>query len=368
MSIKIFFAVIIASILIFATTLSACGNRESIASSPEVKVSNSLKNISPAIYISNSLNGTLYKYDWDTLNLISQINTISQIEAKPSALRMALDKEGKNLYAINNSNNTLISVNTQSFLIEHTIELQDQPSDIVYLSDTPELCVSLPHLKEIQFWDVKTFNLTDTVKFENFPGRLISSPNGKSIFVLTSTKKDEPYDLFLVLNSKNGSILGEVRLIKDWHEIAVTQNGELAYLSNRASCSISVINTKTLQIIKTFSNITKREFPDATIGNLAISLKGDILYFCDNQSNYIRSIASKSGKLVNELEVTPRVNNLYLSNHGMYLIAVDWGGIGIDSPGKIPGSISIIDISSWKIINVKSLDTGVNMVLASPSL
>jgi DNA-binding beta-propeller fold protein YncE len=347
-------------LLLLAFTLCLAGCPSSGNITPAVS--------SNAIYITNSLNGTLYKYDWDTLNLISQINTISQIKKFPVALRMVLDKEGKNLYTINPHNNSLIFVNAQSFLIEHTFELKDQPSDIVYLANAQKVGVSLPLSKEVQFWDVKNFNLIDTIRFEYFPGHLISSPDGKSIFVLISTEKDEPNDLLLVINSQNGTILGEVRLIKDWHEITVTQNGEFAYISNRQACSISVVNTKTLQIIKTFNNITKREFPNATIDDLAISLKGDHLYFCDDQSNYIRAIDIKNGQITNELEVGDGAHSLCLSNHGTYLIVVDWGKIGIDSPAKKKGSFSIIDISSWKIINKKLLETGGDIALASPSL
>lgn len=315
----------------------------------------------PAIHISN-YNGTIYKYDWGTLKLSSQAFV------GPGIVRVASDDEGRHLYAISPDKHTLAAINAQTYAIEKNVILDEKPGDIAYLYGSAKLYIALPALKAITILSVPSFKLAGTIKLNSFPDRLVSSPDGSRLYVVVGAEEDSPPESLIAIDAKTGTLVGEVKLLKDWHELAITKLGDYMYVSNRRSGSVTVVNLNNFRVENTFENITKRSFPDGTVGGMVISPNSDYLYFCDDQSNYIRVIDLRNGEIAKEIMVDPRITSLYISRRGDYLISIFTGYLGIDVPYKGPGSVSIIDIASWKVTKKFEIENGGFNIILSPSL
>ena len=315
----------------------------------------------PAIHVSN-FNGTIYRYDWETLKISSQAFV------GPGLVRMAFDDEGRHLYAIRPDKHTLAAINAQTYAIEKKVILDEKPGDIAYLYGSAKLYIALPALKAITILSVPSFKLAGTIKLNSFPDRLVSSPDGSRLYVVAGAEEDSPPESLIAIDAKTGTLVGEVKLLKDWHELAITKLGDHAYVSNRTSGSITVVNLNNFKVENTFENITRRSFPDGTVGDVAISPKSEYLYFCDDQSNYIRVIDLSDGEIAKEITVDPNITNLYMSRSGEYLISVFTGYLGIDVPYKGSGLISIIDTASWKVTKKFEIENGGFSVILSPPL
>jgi DNA-binding beta-propeller fold protein YncE len=303
------------------------------------------------IYVCNYSNGTIYIYNLATFKLISQVFVGKEARIVPSPSK-------PQLCAISRISHNLSFINMGTNSLEKQITLTETPGDVAYISGSDDICVTLPASKQIQILKAPLFNVEKTYTLEEFPDRLATSPDGNIVYITTGFKLNEPTEHLLALDLATGIKTAEIDLVKDWHYLAIPKQGNQIYVTNRASCTISKINTRSFQIENTFANITRRQFPDATIGEIVISPDNNYLFFNDDQADYIRAINLRTGAIDKEISVENGSWGMYISSSGHYLLSVAQGGIGIETGDKQPGSVTIIDMALWKVICRMWIDNG----------
>jgi DNA-binding beta-propeller fold protein YncE len=303
------------------------------------------------IYVCNYRKGTIYIYNLGSFKLISQIFVGKEAMIVPSP-------SNSQLCAMARSTNMLSLINMKTNALEKEITLSETPGDVTYISNSNDICVTLPASKQIQVLKAPLFNVEKTFTLEEFPDRIDASPDGRMVYITTGSNPWDATEHLLALDLTTGIKAAEIDLVKDWHELALPKKGHQIYVTNRSSCTISKINTSSFQIEDIFSNITKRQFPDATIGEIVLSPDNNYLFFNDDQADYIRAINLRTSAIDKELSVENGSWGIYISNSGHYLLTVAPGGIGIETGDKQPGSVTIIDTASWKVICRIWIDNG----------
>ena len=305
--------------------------------------------------------GTIYGYDWETLELTSQIFF-------GEGIRMTFSGDRQYLYVISSDKGALSMVNTRTNALEKTIALNTAPVDIIYLPDSNSICVALQPQRAIQVLRADDLGIISTFQLDGFPYRLARSPDGSVIYTNMSSQLDKSPTSLLALDQREGTILGTTELAKGSYELAVPQHGKHIYISKWASGSVTVVDSETLQVARNFEDITKLQFPDSTLDGIAVSPDDDYLYFCDGQSDYIRAIELQEGKLNKEITLK-RLSGIFITNSGRYLFAVYQGWFDMHNPSnKTPGSLYVIDIDAWQVIHQFDIVFGSVGVVASPSL
>lgn len=167
------------------------------------------------------------------------------------------------------------------------------------------------------------------------------TPNNQYLYVASTQPSSSIYCAQLSGTGNTGSIIATINAGSGPSSIAISSNGKYAYVTNRASGSISVINTTTNSVIST---ITVGSFPNNGSSNLGIATawaylldnQGNNLYLLDTTDfNSIVTLSLGAGLSPTAISIANRSLGAYITGNQSNVIAY----ANVDSENLYPSSV-----------------------------
>ncbi len=179
-----------------------------------------------------------------------------------------------------------------------------------------------------------------TIGVQINPEGVAITPNGQEAYVA-----NEVSNTVSVINTSSFAVITTITVRSDPIEVVITPNGRFAYVTNEDNNTVSVINTSSYAVIK---NITVQTNPKG----VAITPNGQEAYVANYGSNTVSVINTSSYKVIENVTgqsspeavaITPNGQKAYVANAGS-------------------STVSVINTSSFMVIttiNVQSTPIGV---------
>ena len=130
-----------------------------------------------------------------------------------------------------------------------SMKLQGRGFDWVKTEDDARLFVALPDEHKVAIVDLHTFRVLDHLSLSGRPTRLALQPDERLLWVgQTGTGSTE--NALEVIDTVIGKAVARVPLPAGHHEFAFSEDGRSAYVSNRQSATLSVMDAGTLTLVR----------------------------------------------------------------------------------------------------------------------
>lgn len=211
--------------------------------------------------------------------------TLIKVGKGPDAMFLKPDKQ--KIYIANVEDTTISVINTQTNQVEKTITGVRNPWGFSRLGTTNEVAVSA-YDKQIVVIDFTKDEIVRQKKFNSTIGGIVSSKDGKAIFVIAIDEKK-----VWKLNAQSFVVLDTYETGNGPDGIGISANEKSIYVTNTEDGTISVINSKT----KKSSLLNTGGKPELVHSNHDRSL----LFISNFKENKIHIIDSDNGKIMKEL-------------------------------------------------------------------
>ncbi len=129
------------------------------------------------------------------------------------------------------------------------MKLDGKGFDWVKTSDDVRLFVALPNEKKLAIVDLQTLSVLDHLVLQGQPTRLVLQPDERLLWVgLTGTDPQE--SAVEIIDTINDKSIARISLPYGYHEIAFSSDGRHAFISNRQSKSMTIVDATTLKAVR----------------------------------------------------------------------------------------------------------------------
>ena len=203
----------------------------------------------------------------------------------PDAMFLTPDKQ--KIYIANVGDTTISVINTQTDQVEKTVTGVRYPWGFSRLGTTNEVAVSA-YDKQVAVIDFTKDEIVRQKEFNSTIGGIVSSKDGKAIFVIAIDAKE-----VLKLNAQTLEVLNTYETGNGPDGIGLSASGNNIFVTNTEDGTISVINSET----KKSSLLNTGGKPELVHGNHDRSL----LFISNFFENKIHIIDSDKGKIIHEI-------------------------------------------------------------------
>lgn len=190
------------------------------------------------------------------------------------------------------------------------------------------------------------------------PNSLVASPDGKSLYVASSTSGQ-----LLIVDPATRKIIKSVSLPGAPNTVVATKNGERLFVTCAAPESkICVINAKSGKVTSTFT-------AGHTATGLTLSPDEKTLFVCNRFNNQIAVMDATNGKVRSTIAVPREPFAVAVTADGSTLYVANHLHDGAASADIVAAKVSIIDVGSAKVTENIVLPNGSGLLLdikASP--
>lgn len=129
------------------------------------------------------------------------------------------------------------------------MKLDGKGFDWIKTSDDMRLFVALPNENKLAIADLQTLRVLDHLVLPGQPTRLALQPDERLLWVgLTGTSPQE--SAVEIIDTVNDKSVARIPLPSGYHEIAFSNDGRHAFISNRQSKSMTLIDAATLKTVR----------------------------------------------------------------------------------------------------------------------
>jgi YVTN family beta-propeller protein len=127
------------------------------------------------------------------------------------------------------------------------VPLPDMPSHLAYSPDSRQVFITLQGNDKVAAIDLETQAVRWTALVGSQPAGIWWSPAGQ-LWVGIMGK-----DYVAILDPKDGKVVGKIVTGKGAHQVFPSPDGKIAYISNRVSGTITLVDVKTQKVLSSFA-------------------------------------------------------------------------------------------------------------------
>ncbi|MEQ1778043.1 MAG: YncE family protein [Nitrosomonas sp.] len=194
------------------------------------------------------------------------------------------------------------------------MKLDGKGFDWIKTSDDMRLFVALPNENKLAIADLQTLSVLNHLILSGQPTRLALQPDERLLWVgLTGANPQE--NAVEIIDTINDKSVARIPLPSGYHEIAFSSDGHHAFISNRQSKSMTIVDATTLKVIR------EVDLTFEPIG-LAFVDKQSLLWIINAKAGRIHRFDVK-GNPVDNLVLEPGLGPIKLTRDVRYALVVN---------------------------------------------
>lgn len=129
------------------------------------------------------------------------------------------------------------------------MKLDGKGFDWIKTSDDMRLFIAIPHQKKLAIVDLQTLTIQDHVALPGQPTRVVLQPDERLLWVgLTGTAAED--NAIEIIDTVHDKAIARIPLPPGYHEIVFSSDGRHAFISNRQSQSLTIVDTATFKVVR----------------------------------------------------------------------------------------------------------------------
>ena len=289
------------------------------------------------IFVSNENSDSVTILDEKNKKIIKSIST----GGRPRDMKFSKDKT--KLYIVVSEENHIAILNLNKLKITGYIKTGDDPEIFDISPNGKLLAVSNEDDNELTIIDLSTKKILKSIQNVGVePEGVNFSPDGRFVFVTS-----EGTNSVIIVDPWKQEIINEILVGNRPRRGIFVNEGSEYWVSNELNGSVSIINTKNLEIIKTISFSVKGiKSQDITPVDFAYSKKLEKVFVTLGSANHVAVVNTKSHDVENNILVGSRVWGAALTRNDKELIVTNGNS----------DDISVIDLK--KLVAISSIPVG----------
>ncbi len=231
--------------------------------------------------------------------------------------------------------------------------------DVISLSGAPVLFVALRDEDVVAVIDMGSDEEVARIPTGVVPLSVLMTPDQRYLFVAnTGGSAGTSENRVTVIETATHQVAANITVDNAPLDLAVSADGQLVYVTNSQSKSISVIEVASLTVR---NRIRVPVVNDGGPYGVAIHPDGKRLYVTDIQNNQVLIVDTALRATVGRIEVIEDPRSLVISADGkrLYVSGGDFGDVG-------SGGIAVIDTESESVVTTIRMDAGIFRLALSP--
>lgn len=196
-------------------------------------------------FVSDSDNNAIAVFD------LKQRSRIGTIETGQYPHGMRLSPDGKEIYVANVKDDSVSVINVASLQETARIAVGRAPVQVGFTPDGKQSYVSLSAENKVGIIDTVRRKLSGKIAVGNTPIQLFATPDGKQIYVANQGSSKRPDNRVSVIDPAHRTVITTLRTGPGAHGVAISGDGNYAFVSNIEAGTFSVIDTATKKVIAT---------------------------------------------------------------------------------------------------------------------
>ncbi|HLF10983.1 MAG TPA: cytochrome D1 domain-containing protein [Gammaproteobacteria bacterium] len=194
------------------------------------------------------------------------------------------------------------------------IPLKRPGADWAKTQDEKTLFVTMPRAGEVAVVDLDTFKVTKLVPGGDMPTRIVLQPDGRFLWVGNDVANGRPGGV-TIIDAASLEVVGNVQTGTGHHEIAFSDDNRTAFVTNRESGTVSIIDIAALAKV--------RDIEAGVPIALAYSSLSQSAYVADGLSGEVAVIDARTRELVTRIQAKPGLGPLRFSADGRWGVVVN---------------------------------------------
>jgi YVTN family beta-propeller protein len=209
-----------------------------------------------------------------------------------------------------------------------TVQLKSTPMDWINHGDYKRLYVSMPAAGQIALVNTETFKAERNVDAGESPTRMVLQPDGRYLWVGNNTR-DPKTSGVTVIDTREMKVVLQAPTGKGHHEITVSPDNRLAFVTNRDDNTVTVFDVATLKKLK---DIPVGEVPLS----VAYSKLSQAAYVSNGKSGTITVIDGSKLEVSKTITAKPGLGPLRFTPDGRFAMVVNTpeGVVLVIDPGS----------------------------------
>ena len=289
------------------------------------------------IFVSNENSDSITILNEKNKKIIKSIST----GGRPRDMKFSKDKT--KLYIVVSEENHIAILNLNKLKITGYIKTGDDPEIFDISPNGKLLAVSNEDDNELTIIDLSTKKILKSIQNVGVePEGVNFSPDGRYVYVTS-----EGTNSVIIIDPWKQEIINEILVGNRPRRGIFVNEGSEYWVSNELNGSVSIINTKNLEIIKTISFSVKGiKSQDITPVDFAYSKKLEKVFVTLGSANHVAVVNTKSHDVENNILVGSRVWGAALTRNDKELIVTNGNS----------DDISVIDLK--KLVAISSIPVG----------
>ena len=300
-----------------------------------------------AIYLKSAYSDYIFvsNENSDSITILNEKNKkiIKSISTGGRPRDMKFSKDKTKLYIVVSEENHIAILNLNKLKITGYIKTGDDPEIFDISPNGKLLAVSNEDDNELTIIDLSTKKILKSIQNVGVePEGVNFSPDGRFVFVTS-----EGTNSVIIVDPWKQEIINEILVGNRPRRGIFVNEGSEYWVSNELNGSVSIINTKNLEIMKTISFSVKGiKSQDITPVDFAYSKKLEKVFVTLGSANHVAVVNTKSHDVENNILVGSRVWGAALTRNDKELIVTNGNS----------DDISVIDLK--KLVAISSIPVG----------
>ncbi len=224
------------------------------------------------------------------------------------------------------------------------VVLKSQGEDWVLSRDNKRLYVSMPAVNQVAVIDVPSWKVIANVDAGVKPSRLVLQRDGRYLWVGNDSAAENESGV-TVIDTVTNKPLRHITTGLGHHEIALNDNDTIAFVTNKTTGTVSVIDVRKLEVVKQTGGGSQ----PAAIAYSSLSKAAYVVYEGDGS---IAVIGGAKHDLLARLQGQPGLRSIRISPDGRYAFALNTS----------KSTVHVIDLSSNRVVQSIGIGPGADQI------
>lgn len=168
----------------------------------------------------------------------------------PHGLRISPD--GREVYVANVEDGSVSVIDTAKLAEVARIPVGRTPVQVGFAPDGARVYVSLRDENSVAIIDTAKRFKIGAIAVGRGPIQVYATPDGRSVYVANQGTEAEPSDTVSVIEVAGGRVVDTIRTGKGAHGVAISDKGDLVFITNIVDGTVSAIDAATRAVVATF--------------------------------------------------------------------------------------------------------------------
>lgn len=196
-------------------------------------------------FVSNSEDNTVTVVDLATASVVGTIPTGNF----PHGMRM--NPAGDEIYAANVESGSVSVLDPYGLKEIEQIAVGDAPVQVGFTPDGKRAFVSLRDEDSVAAIDPVTRSVVERIAVGDGPIQVYATPDSAFVLVANQGTEEEPSDTVSVIDIATSKVVQTIRTGAGAHGVVVSDNGQLAFITNILGGTVSVIDVQSWSVLAT---------------------------------------------------------------------------------------------------------------------